>query len=109
MNALTADDCDGALQFLEETCDAIAAAKAELERSSILAKRTRKRIFLTAPDGSVALREAFSETHLDVISADERHVEAITEYEALRAKRDLQAIKVDVYRTQAASKRVAGK
>ena len=106
---LTPDDCDGALQFLEETCDAIAAAKAELERSGILAKRTRKRIFLTAAEGPVAQREAVAETHPDVISADQRYVDAITEYEALRAKRELQAIKVDVYRTQAASRRAASK
>ena len=105
---LTPDDCDGALQFLEETCDAIAAAKAELERSAILAKRTRKRIFLTV-EGSIAQREACAETHADVISADQRHVDAISEFEALKAKREVQAIKVDVYRTQAASRRVAGK
>lgn len=106
---LTPDDCEGALQFLQETCDAIALAKAELERSAILAKRTRKRIFLTAPDGSVAHREAFAEVHADVISADARHVEAITEFEALKAKRELQVIKVDVYRTEAASRRAAAK
>jgi len=106
---LTPDDCDAALQFLAETCDAIAAAKSELERSAILAKRTRKRIFLTAPDGSVAQREAFAEVHPDVISADQRHVEAIGEFEALKAKRELQVIKVDVYRTNAASRRVASK
>jgi len=105
---LTPDDCDGALQFLEETCDAIAAAKAELERSAILAKRTRKRIFLTA-EGPVAQREAVAETHADVIAADTRHVDAITEFESLKAKREVQAIKVDVYRTQAASRRVASK
>src|SRR5581483_9212275 len=81
MMGLTPDDCDGALQFLEETCDAIAAAKAELERSAILAKRTRKRIFVTA-EGSVAQREAVAETHVDVISADCRHVEAISEFSA---------------------------
>ena len=109
MSALTEDDCDGALQFLEETCDAIAAAKAELERSGILAKRTRKRIFLTVSEGSVAQREAFAETHSDVISADQRYVDAITEYEALKAKREIQSIKVDVYRTQAASRRTASK
>jgi len=108
MSALTEDDCDGALQFLEETCEAIALAKAELERSAILAKRTRKRIFLTV-DGSVAQREATAEVHQDVISADSRYVEAISDYEALRAKREIQSIKVDVYRTQAASKRVASK
>jgi len=107
--ALTPDDCEGALQFLQETCDAIASAKAELERSAILAKRTRKRLFLTAPEGSVAQREAFAEVHPDVISADERHVDAITEFEALKAKRELQVIKVDVYRTESASRRAASK
>jgi hypothetical protein len=105
MSGLTADDCDGALQYLEETCDSISAAKAELERSAILAKRARKRIFLTAEGSSVAQREATAEVHPDVVAADERHVEAIGAFEALKAKRELCVIRAEVYRTQEASRR----
>lgn len=105
---LVADDCDAALQFLTESCDAIAAAKSELERSEILRKRVRRRHFVSS-EGSVAQREALAEVHEDTAAADDRYIEAVAAYEALRAKRELQVILVDVYRTQAASRRQATK
>jgi hypothetical protein len=105
---LSADDCDAALQYLTETCDSVAAAKSELERSEILRKRVRKRHFLTC-EGSVAQREALAEVSADAESADDRYIKAVAAFEALRAKRDLQVILVDVWRTTAASRRQATK
>jgi hypothetical protein len=107
---LGADDCDAALQFLTESCDAIAAAKSELERSEILRKRVRKRHFLEADSKlSVAAREALAEVHEDTAKVDNRYIAALTAYEALKAKRELQVILVDVWRTTAASRRQAAK
>lgn len=105
MSGLTDEDCDKALDFLQDSCEAIAASKSELERSKILRNRTRARIFLSAPEGSVANREAYAEIHEEVIAADDRYVEAVTAYESLSAKRELRVIQTEVYRTQEASRR----
>lgn len=105
MSGLTAEDCDEALDFLQDSCESIAQSKADLERSEILRKRTRKRIFIGAPEGPVAQREAFAEVHPDVVAADEEYIEAVTAYESLRAKRELRVIQIDVYRSQEASRR----
>ncbi len=104
MSGLSDEDCDAALAFLEDTCESIAAAKAELERAEILRKRIRRKHFLTA-DGNNAEREAQVEGIAEVQAADDRYVEAVSAYEALRAKRELRVIQIDVYRTQSASRR----
>lgn len=96
-----------AFEFLRDSTSAIGAAKGELERAEILRKRTRKRVFLGAPDGPVAQREAVAETHSDTETADERYVEAVSAFEALRARRDIEAIALDVWRTEAANRRRA--
>jgi hypothetical protein len=105
VSGLSNEDCDKALEFLQDSCEAIAASKGELERSKILRNRTRKRIFLTYEEGSVAHREALAEVHEDVLAADDRYVEAVTAYESLHAKRELRVIQTEVYRTQEASRR----
>lgn len=105
MSGLTDEDCDEALEFLQDSCERIADAKAEQERSEILRKRARKRIFIGAPEGPVAQREAFAEVHGDVIEADDRYVKAVAAYEGLRAQRELRVLKIEVYRSQEASRR----
>lgn len=101
---VTDADIENALTFLDETSDSIAHAKAELERSDILAKRVRERMFLST-EGTVAERKANAEIHADVATADERHLQAIVMYESLKAKRELRGIQIDVWRTQSASQR----
>lgn len=96
-----------AFEYLRDTTDAIGAAKGELERSEILRKRTRKRIFLGADEGPVAQREAVAEIHKDTEAADERYVNAITAFEAMRARRDIETIALDVWRTESANRRRA--
>jgi hypothetical protein len=105
VSGLTDEDCDKALEFLQDTCDAISAAKAELERSEILRKRVRKKYFLTA-DGNNAERDAYVEGVPEVHQADDRYIDAVAAYEGLRAKRELHVIKTEVYRTQEASRRM---
>lgn len=102
--SITEGDCDEALEYLQDTCGAIATAKAELERSEILRKRIRQRHFL-ALDGTIAERNAAVEVETEVHAADERYIAAVAAYEALRAKRELQVIRIDVYRSQEASRR----
>jgi hypothetical protein len=95
---------EGAFEYLRDTSDAIGEAKGELERSEILRKRVRKRHFLSS-EGSVAQREALAEVHQETEAADERYVDAMAAFETLRAKRDLETIALDVWRTESANRR----
>jgi hypothetical protein len=95
-----------ALDYLQQTTGAIGAAKAELERAEILRKRIRRRVFLLAT-GTVAEREANAEGDAAVQEADDRYIAAIQEYESLRAKRDIETIALDVWRTESANRRRA--
>jgi hypothetical protein len=95
-----------ALDYLQSTTGAIGAAKAELERSEILRKRLRRKFFLIA-EGTVAVREAEAECRADVLEADDRYIEAIGAYESLRARRDIETIALDVWRTESANRRRA--
>ena len=104
MSGLTDEDCDQALEFLENSCENIADAKAELERAEIMRKRIRKKHFLIA-DGNNAERDAYVEGVKEVHEADDRYIAAIATYEGLRAKRELNVIKTEVFRTQEASRR----
>lgn len=95
-----------AFEYLRDTTSSIGVAKGELEKSEILRKRVRKRFFVTF-EGSVAMREAQAENMPDTEAADERYVEAVSAYESLRARRDLETIALDVWRTEAANRRRA--
>lgn len=104
MSGVSDEDCDEALEYLGSTCESIAAAKAEQERSEILRKRIRRKWFLTF-EGSIEVRHAEVEQIKEVEEADERYISAIEAYEALRAKREVRVIQTEVYRTQEASRR----
>lgn len=104
MSGLSEEDCDEALEFLQQTCEAIADAKAGLERAEILRKRIRKKHFLIA-EGNNAERDAQVEGIAEVHQADDRYIDAVATYEGLKAKRELHVIKTEVYRTQEASRR----
>lgn len=95
-----------AFEFLRDTVQQIGDAKGELERSEIMRKRVRRKHFVTT-EGSVALREAQAENMPDTEAADERYVKAVSAYESLRARREIEAIALDVWRTEAANRRRA--
>lgn len=96
-----------AFEYLRDTTAEIGAAKGELKRAEILCKRTRKRLFLAAPEGAVAQREAFAEIHEDTVAADERYAKALVEFETIQAKREVETIALDVWRTECANRRRA--
>lgn len=93
-----------ALEFLLESVGRIGDAKGELERAEIMRKRVRKRAFLAAT-GTVAERDATAECDAEAALADDRYIEAVREYESLRAKRDIETIALDVWRTESANRR----
>ena len=104
---ITDKRAEEAFDWLNEHTATIGAAKAELERSDILRKRARKRIFLSAPEGAVAAKEAYAENHDDVVAADLRYFDAVQAWEEIRAKQELETIALDVWRTESANRRRA--
>lgn len=94
-----------AFDWLDDNTEKMGAAKARLERSEIMQKRTRKRAFVLAPDGSVASKEAFAETYADVIKADRQYVRCLLRFEALKARQEVESIALDVWRTVSANRR----
>lgn len=94
-----------ALDFLLKTAEEIGERKGALERSEILRKRARKHVFLTCEASTVAQKEALSETSQNALEADETYVEALVAYEKLKAKREIEQVVIDVFRTNEASRR----
>ena len=92
------------MNFLAETDDSYAIAKADMLRSEILAKRARARVFVGS-EGSVEARKAVAETHSEVTAADDELIRATLEFEGLRAKRQRAEIVIDVWRSLEASRR----
>ena len=95
-----------AMEYLADTDSAYAVEKATVERTEILRKRSRARVFLTT-EGTVAERQAQAETHADVAAADDEYITAVKAYEELRARRQRAELLVDVFRTLESSRRVA--
>jgi hypothetical protein len=93
-----------ALQYLLSTADEIGDKKGALERLEILRKRARKTVFLSET-GTVAERDAKAEASVSAQEADDEYIEALIAYEKIKAKRDVEQIVIDVYRTNEASRR----
>lgn len=103
---ITESRAEQAFEFLRDTVEKIGDARGALERSEIMRKRTRRTVFLSS-EGSVALREAMAETAPSSVEADEEYIVALIAYEKLRAKRDIESIALDVWRTESANRRRA--
>jgi hypothetical protein len=95
---------EGALLFLAETDIKCAEQKAELERTEILRKRCRARMFLSS-QGSVDQRKALAEVAPETQLADDAYIAALTAFEGTKAKRERADIIVRVYQTLSANRR----
>lgn len=95
---------ENSLNFLAQTDEAYAEGKMELERSEILRKRVRSRIFMTG-SGTVAERQAQAECHQDAVEADSDYVLRVGAFETLKAKRQRAELVIEVFRTLEASRR----
>lgn len=94
-----------ALDFLLDTAEEIGELKGALERAEILRKRARKHVFLTCEASTVAQKDALAETSQNALEADESYCTALVAYEKLKAKREIEQIAIDVWRTFEASRR----
>lgn len=102
---ITDKRAEEAFHWLNDNTGVIGRARGAMERTEILRKRTRKRAFVGAPEGSVALKEAHAELHEDVLKADDEYIKAVTEFETLKARQQVEALALDVWRTESANRR----
>lgn len=101
---ITEQQLENALLFLAESDHEYANEKAQLERSNILCKRVRSRIFLAAT-GTVAERSARAEIEAETEQADDDYCKTIAKFETLKARRERAEIVVRVYQTLEATRR----
>jgi len=93
-----------AMRFLAETDLQSAELKTQVERKDYLVDLVRKRIFLGVT-GNIEERKAKAEQDPEVQEAHEEYLEAMLEWEKLRAKRATEELIVEVFRTLEASRR----
>lgn len=102
---ITDERAEQAFSWLNDNTGVIGRARGAQERTEILRKRTRKRAFVGGPEGSIALKEAHAELHEDVIKADDEYITAVIEFETLKSRQQVEAMAIDVWRTEAANRR----
>jgi hypothetical protein len=101
---ITEDRLTRALTYLSQTDDECAELKANVARTEYLAKLRESSGFLTAA-GNIEERKANAKQDSTVQTYWEEHFKAVAAYEAVRAKRELEALIVDVWRTTSANRR----
>lgn len=98
------DRLSKALKYLAETDMEAAEKKADVERKEWLFKRY-KALHFKLSEGTVADRTAKADTNEEVAFAAEQWFIAIRDSEAIRAKRQTEALIVEVWRTVSANQR----
>lgn len=109
MTLVTDDMVSAALRYLAENTMATAEAKAARVMSEHSRKTERARLFLAAPDGSIAFKEAWAEAHEDYIAACRLEAEATKVDEYHRAARVKADAIIEAWRTENANIRAAEK
>lgn len=93
-----------ALQYLATTDQEAAESKADVERKEWLFKRSKAVAFKLA-QGTVADRNAEAETVKEVEEAADKWFTAIERCEGIKAKRQTEALVIEVWRTCSANQR----
>lgn len=93
-----------ALDLLVNTDEPSAELKVQMLRKEYICDLVRKRTFLSA-EGNNEERKAKSETSREVQDSITVYLDAVAEFEKIRAKRTTEALIVEVWRTQSANQR----
>ena len=102
---ITEDRLTKALTYLATSDQECADAKSWVARTEYLAKLREAFAFKAAQGDTVRDREVAAKTDQDAQKCWEIHFEAIASYEKLRAKRELEALIVEVWRSVNANRR----
>ena len=98
-----------ALNYLATASDKTAAARANRVRAEFNRKQVRAKLVLSSPESSVAMRDAWAESHRDYIAACDEEVAAIEADEWHRSQRNKCDAIVEAWRTEQASHRAGSK
>jgi hypothetical protein len=93
-----------AMRFLAESDMEAAELKVQMERKSYLVDLSRRKIF-TLSEGNVEERKAQAELAPETKAAEEEYLQAMLEWEKLKAKRATEELIVEVWRSLEASRR----
>ena len=96
---------DTALEYLADTEEGYAKAKATRIYLEETQKTVKATLFTEAPDGSVAARESYAYTRPAYTEHCAKLRDAVYDEELLRAKRLRYELSIEVWRTQEASRR----
>jgi hypothetical protein len=100
---------EDALQYLSTSTDQTAAARANRVRAEFTRKRTKANLILRSPESSVAMRDAWAESHDDYKEVCDAEVAAIEADEWHRAQRNKCDTIIEAWRTEQASHRAGSK
>lgn len=110
MMALVTDKMiHAAFDWLNDHAAPAAAAKAERIRAEHNVKRVKARLFLAAPGGSVAERDAWAMSQAEFGDAVDREAEAVRNDEFHRGERTKCEAIIEAWRTESANFRTMGK
>jgi len=100
---------EDALQYLATATDQTAAARANRVRAEFNRKQTKARLIFRSPESSVAMRDAWAESHAEYIAACDEEVAAVEADEWHRAQRNKCDTIIEAWRTEQASHRAGSK
>ncbi len=107
MTSVTRERMEEALTFLAETDEAYAGLKTDVRRAEYVLRRKEAHAYLSH-DGAVKGRESAAKLDPDVVAAYDAHTDAMEQFEVMAAKRQTEALVIDVWRTVEASRRHGG-
>lgn len=108
MSLVTEQRVDAALSYLATTDRECAAWKGAMLRTEHVAKVAEALAYAALrADGKGAAEDCKQGARVteEVRNAWEEHFQAVTEYETVRARREREALIVDLYRTESANRR----
>lgn len=97
---------EAALDFLWNSDEEVARLKTEVRRKEYLLKRKEAHAFLSQPEGSVKDRECRARVDTGVTEAYDKHTDAMEAFERLAARRETEALVIELYRTIESSRRM---
>jgi len=101
---ITDEMVEDALEYLAKSSELIAAARAMRLRSEFERKQIRSRLFLSA-EGTVAFKDAYSESHPDYVAACNKEIEAAERDELYRSERSTAETIIEAWRTESSNLR----
>tara|TARA_Y100000401_G_scaffold117495_1_gene126606 strand:- start:3751 stop:4080 length:330 start_codon:yes stop_codon:yes gene_type:complete len=102
---LSTKDAEQALEFMYDNCSRLAEAKAQKEQLKEFKKIESSRLFLEAPKGSVADRQAWAVSHETYRKLVEGEREAIRKEHELTMRFKAAEATIEVWRTMQANAR----